>query len=88
MSPKPSGKASPSSPAMRVAYGSRFEMARPATWHRPRMSSPKERCNCSTNPAEGERLGNAAKEHVRENYLITRLLRDYLTVFNQLDNNV
>ena len=37
-------------------------------------------------PAEGERLGSAAKEHVRENYLITRLLRDYLTVFNQLNN--
>ncbi|MDD1776503.1 MAG: glycosyltransferase [Candidatus Methanomethylicus sp.] len=32
------------------------------------------------NPKERERLGAAAKEHVRRNYLVTRHVRDYLRV--------
>jgi len=32
------------------------------------------------NPEERIRLGIAAKEHVRKNYLITRQVRDYLMV--------
>ena len=35
-------------------------------------------------PEEAERLGQAGREHVRENFLITRQLRDYLRVFRTL----
>jgi trehalose synthase len=36
------------------------------------------------NPAESERMGEAAREHVRRNFLSTRHLADYLRLFNQL----
>ena len=35
-------------------------------------------------PAEACRMGEAGKEHVRGNFLITRYLRDYLRLFNRL----
>lgn len=35
-------------------------------------------------PEEAERLGQAGKEHVRENFLTTRHLRDYLYIFRTL----
>ncbi len=35
-------------------------------------------------PEEAERLGQAGKEHVRENFLTTRQLRDYLRIFRTL----
>ena len=34
------------------------------------------------NPELGEQLGRAGKEHVRQNFLITRLLTDYLDMLN------
>jgi trehalose synthase len=34
------------------------------------------------NPELGERLGRAGKEHVRQNFLITRLLSDYLDMLS------
>ena len=36
------------------------------------------------NPELGQRLGEIGKEHVRENFLITRLLRDHLQLLNSL----
>ena len=39
-------------------------------------------------PDEARRMGEAGKEHVRRHYLITRLLRDYLRIFNQLANGL
>jgi trehalose synthase len=36
------------------------------------------------NPEERDRLGALGKEHVRENFLITRLLRDHLRLMNRL----
>ena len=35
-------------------------------------------------PEEAERLGRAGREHVRENFLTTRHLRDYLRIFRSL----
>ena len=35
-------------------------------------------------PEESKSMGKAGREHVRENYLITRHLRDYLRLFNDL----
>jgi len=35
------------------------------------------------NPDLGERLGRAGKEHVRQHFLITRLLSDYLDMLNE-----
>ncbi|MBI4494064.1 MAG: glycosyltransferase [Chloroflexi bacterium] len=35
-------------------------------------------------PDEADRMGAAGREHVRQHFLITRLLRDWLRVFNQL----
>jgi len=35
-------------------------------------------------PEESARMGKRAREHVRENFLITRHLRDYLKLFHQL----
>jgi len=37
-----------------------------------------------THPEEAERMGQAAREHVRCNFLITRHLRDYLQLFHAL----
>ncbi|MGI8427894.1 MAG: glycosyltransferase [Solirubrobacteraceae bacterium] len=37
-------------------------------------------------PALGRRLGRAGKESVRERFLMPRLLRDWLTLFNQLES--
>lgn len=37
-------------------------------------------------PEEAERLGQAGREHVRENFLITRQLRDDLRIFRTLAN--
>jgi len=36
------------------------------------------------NPAEGKRLGDNATETVRQNFLITRLLSDYLDMLNSI----
>jgi trehalose synthase len=36
------------------------------------------------NPDISETMGKAGREHVRENFLITRHLRDYLRLFNDL----
>ncbi len=36
------------------------------------------------NSAEGEKMGEAAREHVRQHFLSTRHLADYLRLFNQL----
>jgi hypothetical protein len=33
-------------------------------------------------------MGADGREHVRENFLITRYLRDYLAIFNTLAGNV
>ena len=35
-------------------------------------------------PQIAERMGQAGKEHVRQNFLITRYLRDYLKALNKL----
>jgi len=35
-------------------------------------------------PQEAQRLGREGREHVRRNFLITRLLRDYLLLFTEL----
>jgi len=37
-----------------------------------------------THPEEAERMGRAAREHVRRHFLITRHLRDYLQLFRAL----
>jgi trehalose synthase len=39
-------------------------------------------------PDIADRMGAAGREHVRENFLITRYLRDYLAIFNTLVGNV
>jgi len=39
------------------------------------------------NRDEAQKMGKAGKEHVRRNFLITRLLRDYLRMFNRLLGN-
>ena len=36
---------------------------------------------------EAQGMGKAGKEHVRRNFLITRLLRDYLRMFNRMSGN-
>jgi len=38
------------------------------------------------NPEEAQRMGEAAREHVRRNFLITRQLGDYLQLFALLEN--
>jgi trehalose synthase len=35
-------------------------------------------------PEELKRMGKRGREHVRQNFLITRYLRDYLQLFNSL----
>ena len=35
-------------------------------------------------PKEAEEMGKKAKEFVRENFLITRLVSDYLDLFNHI----
>jgi trehalose synthase len=40
-----------------------------------------------THPEEAKRLAENGKEHVRKNFLTTRLLRDYLNIFNELSKN-
>ena len=40
-----------------------------------------------SNPDYAKRLGNNGREHVKYNFLITRHLRDYLTLFLTLDHN-
>ncbi|HIQ02096.1 MAG TPA: glycosyltransferase [Anaerolineales bacterium] len=39
-------------------------------------------------PEEAARMGAAGREHVRRNFLITRHLRDYLSLFRRLQGNV
>jgi len=39
-------------------------------------------------PDIADRMGAAGREHVREHFLITRYLRDYLAIFNTLVGNV
>jgi trehalose synthase len=39
-------------------------------------------------PEVADRMGDVGREHVRENFLITRYLRDYLAIFNTLAGNV
>jgi trehalose synthase len=39
-------------------------------------------------PEIADRMGAVGREHVRENFLITRYLRDYLAIFNTLAGNV
>lgn len=39
------------------------------------------------NPNEAERMGAAAREHVRNNFLTPRHLKDYLRLFNKLNGN-
>ena len=39
-------------------------------------------------PQVAERMGQAGKEHVRQNFLITRYLRDYLKVLNGLSDQL
>jgi len=36
------------------------------------------------NPAEAAKMGRLAREHVRQNFLSTRYLADYLRLFNRL----
>lgn len=38
------------------------------------------------NPAIGERLGKTGKEYVRQNFLLTRHLRNYLTIMHAIEN--
>jgi len=38
-------------------------------------------------PKTAERMGKAGKEYIRQNFLITRHLRDYLKIFNQLSDS-
>ena len=38
-------------------------------------------------PEVAQRMGEAGREHVRENFLITRYLADYLTIFRELGDN-
>jgi len=39
-------------------------------------------------PGHARRMGALGREHVREHFLITRYLRDYLSIFNALDNRL
>jgi len=39
-------------------------------------------------PQIAEHMGQAGKEHVRQNFLITRYLRDYLKVLNKLSGQL
>jgi trehalose synthase len=41
-----------------------------------------------THPRIADRMGQTGREHVREHFLITRYLRDYLTIFNTLDGRI
>jgi len=51
------------------------------------VNSPEEcaeRClRILRDPALGRRLGLAGKEHVRANFLMPRVLRDWLRIFKQ-----
>ncbi|HWI40727.1 MAG TPA: glycosyltransferase, partial [Verrucomicrobiae bacterium] len=38
------------------------------------------------NPEMAERMGQAGREYVRKNFLITRQVRDYLTIVYAMDN--
>jgi len=40
------------------------------------------------NPEAARRMGNLGREHVREHFLITRYLRDYLAIFNALSGHI
>jgi trehalose synthase len=40
--------------------------------------------HCLRNPAEAARMGQRGREHVRQNFLITRLLSDYLRLLGEL----
>jgi len=39
------------------------------------------------NPDMAQRMGERGREHVRENFLITRQIRDYLAVWYYLEND-
>ena len=39
------------------------------------------------NPEMGKRMGERAREYVRNNFLITRQMRDYLSIWYSLENN-
>ncbi len=39
-------------------------------------------------PGAADRMGAVGREHVRENFLITRYLRDYLAIFNAVDGRI
>ncbi|MFN8570409.1 MAG: glycosyltransferase [Gemmatimonadaceae bacterium] len=41
-----------------------------------------------SHPATADRMGAAGREHVREHFLITRYLRDYLAIFSSIDNRI
>jgi trehalose synthase len=41
-----------------------------------------------SHPRIADRMGAAGREHVREHFLITRYLRDYLAIFNNLDGRI
>lgn len=40
------------------------------------------------NPDAADRMGHVGREHVREHFLITRYLRDYLAIFNGLQGHL
>ena len=39
-------------------------------------------------PQVADRMGTVGREHVREHFLITRYLRDYLAIFNAIDGRI
>jgi trehalose synthase len=41
-----------------------------------------------SNPGAADRMGALGREHVREHFLITRYLRDYLAIFGGLQGNL
>jgi len=55
------------------------------------VSSPEEAAKRSTeilkDPELGQRLGRAGKERARAEFLMPRLLRDYLKLFNELESS-
>jgi trehalose synthase len=55
------------------------------------VDSPEEcaeACNeILENPADADQRGRRGKEYVRRNFLMPRLLRDWLALFNRLDGN-
>ncbi len=55
------------------------------------VSSPNECADRTAylleNPETSDRLGEQGREHARQNFLITRYLRDYLKVFQSLEQN-